>query len=143
VGRYLLSFNGHDGRTAAHANLSDHRFFCANVVRAALASGITIRVHHKGDVALAMEKARDAIANVSEDFRRTIETYRAMARRRLSDAQVDALFRETFPLPPDKAEWSARRQTKIEAMHRLMIEGRGNGEGSLWDWYNGVTDFLD
>lgn len=160
VEAFWLLYNGHDGMTAVNINLTAIRPVCFNTVTAALfdktfGDNSAKNKAHGKDTGHAGVKARHAAnvnANVAQavstlerthaQFGKLMEAYRAMAQAKLTDAKIAKFFKRTFPVV-DGEEWSTRRKNQIEEMTRLALEGTGNNGTSVWDLFNGVTEWID
>lgn len=155
VEAYWLLYNGHDGATAVNINLTAIRPVCFNTVSAAMFDSTyatTAAQQVRGNAGVKARHARNVVANVDaavksleathERFRTMMDTYRAMADVKLTDAITERFFKLTFPVVEGEV-WSKRRSNQIEEMQRLAIEGVGNGGNSLWDLFNGVTEYFD
>lgn len=140
-------YNRHDGRSSATANWSATRVVCENTLRAALASGLNARIMHAGNMRVKFDEARRELAKGSEEFNTLVTKLRAMNAKKANKTLVTQLFEMTFPITKegDKAEktFSSRRLKQIAAMTDLMFNGLGNGAGTVYDWFNGVTQYLD
>lgn len=160
VEAFWLLYNGHDGMTAVNINLTAIRPVCFNTVTAALSdrtfgdNSAANKMHGKetGHTGVKARHARNVNANVAEavttlerthaQFGKLMLAYRAMAAAKLTDARIETFFKRTFPVV-DGEEWSTRRKNQIEEMTRLALEGVGNTGGSVWDLFNGVTEWID
>jgi hypothetical protein len=145
--RHLMGVVGHDGRTAVYFSLADMRLVCSNVIASAMEGGITIRFKHDSGLMVNVGEAANRLAEVNRNFAATIDAYKAMAALPLTSKRLDALYTLALPIrrdPDTDAEIASPRRAKIIAESaRLMVEGSGAGGGTVWDWYNGVTEFLD
>lgn len=140
---FLTYHHAHNGRTANQLTLAPTRVVCINTLRSAEASGINVRVPHSGKMQVRLDDAMEKLEVANEKFRTLMDTYRGMARVRANKDLVDEMFMMTFPVYDDEKMISTRRMNQIGEMTRLMFEGAGNGGGTIWDWYNGVTEYLD
>lgn len=140
-------YNRHDGCSSSVANWSGTRVVCDNTMRAALATGINARIAHSGKMAMKFEEAKAEIAKGSEQFAALLSQLRTMNAKRATKTTVEKLFELTFPTTKEGAKeekaFSSRRLKQIAAITDLMMTGLGNGAGTVYDWYNGVTQYLD
>ncbi len=155
VEAFWLLHLGHDGMTGINSNLSGIRPVCANTIALAEAEGMTSRARHTGDVMQNLRDANDLLAQHHTRFGELMTVYREMAKRKMRQADVIEFFDRLYPVetPLDglagkvasasKAKRSARRQNQIDDMIVRAAEGNGNGGGTLWDVFNGVTENFD
>lgn len=163
VEAYWLLYNGHDGMTALSTTLTAIRAVCFNTVTAALAdrtfatqevqrpqmgqrlsvkkSG-PAKARHARNVKANLAAAVKTLERTHAEFGRLMDAYRAMAQTRLTDAKIERFFKMTFPTVEGE-QWSTRRQNQINEMERLALEGTGNDGGTVWDLFNGVTEWID
>jgi len=162
VEAFWLLYNGHDGVTALSTTLTAIRAVCFNTVTAAMADRTFVtdekalretqsvrqrksgaaKARHSGNVKTNLAEMVKTLERTHAEFGRLMEAYRAMAQVRLTDAKIAKFFKMTFPVVEGE-EWSPRRQNQITDMQRLAIEGAGNGGGTVWDLFNGVTEWID
>lgn len=143
VEAFLMLYNAHDGHTRVTTNVSSVRTVCNNTLQLALAEGVNVGVKHSGQMEIQLNEARERLAKASDRFAETMKVYKTLAREKATEETVNELFAATFPTYKDEKEVSKRRLNQIAEMTRLMFEGRGNGGGTLWDWFNGVTEYVD
>lgn len=160
VEAFWLLYNGHDGMTAISSTLTAIRSVCFNTVTAGLADTSFLNAAKPGRGRLGADKdqsqkarhAKNVNANVaemmkgleraSEQFGSLMAKYRAMAAVKLSDAKIERFFKLTFPTVEGE-KWSTRRSNQIEEMTNLALNGVGNSGGSVWDCFNGITEWID
>lgn len=162
VEAYWLLYNGHDGMTALATTLTAIRSVCFNTVTAGLADRSFVtdakalgktqserqrksgaaKARHSGNVKVNLAEMVKTLERTHGEFGKLMEAYRAMAQVKLSDAKIEKFFKMTFPVI-DGEEWSSRRKNQIEEMQRLSIEGKGNTGSTVWDLFNGVTEWID
>lgn len=156
VEAYWLLYNGHDGMTALSTTLSTIRPVCFNTVTAALYDKTfrtdgkekkpeqqqAQKARHADNINANVERMVKSLERSHAEFGKLMEAYRAMAQVKLTDAKIEKFFKMTFPVVEGE-EWSTRRKNQIEEMSRLAIDGTGNTGGSVWDLFNGVTEWID
>jgi phage/plasmid-like protein (TIGR03299 family) len=160
VEAYWLLYNGHDGMTALSTTLTAIRPVCFNTVSAALGDwtfrtdgksavdakgrqrSAAMKARHAENVGENLAKAVASLEKTHAEFGKLMNAYRAMAAVKLTDAKIERFFKLTFPVVEGE-EWSTRRKNQIEDMTRLALEGTGNTGGSVWDLFNGVTEWID
>jgi phage/plasmid-like protein (TIGR03299 family) len=141
---YLLLSNSHDGSTAIWIQFTPIRVVCANTLSYALSrsendrlSNRAFRIRHQGDIQAKLSQAQLALDFARQRFAVATEEYQAMARYQLNQADFDLYL--SCVLDTEDPQ-STRAYPKISANFQ---QGRGNKGQTLWDAYNGVTEWLD
>lgn len=173
VEAFWLLYNGHDGMTALSSTLTAIRAVCFNTVSAGLADttfrtdgakefaldgrgkikrdkdGNPVqknkgaeKARHSGNVQQNLTAMVASLERTHASFGKLMEKYRAMAAVKLTDAKIEKFFKLTFPTVEGE-QWSPRRQNQINEMRGLALSGVGNSGGSVWDLFNGVTEWID
>jgi phage/plasmid-like protein (TIGR03299 family) len=144
VNPYLLLSNSHDGSTAIWIQFTPIRVVCANTLSYALSTresdrlaSRAFRIRHQGDIQAKLSQAQLALDFARQRFAIATEEYQAMARYQLNQADLDLYLSEI--LDTDTPQ-STRAYPQIVANFQ---QGRGNHGRTLWDAYNGVTEWLD
>ena len=144
VNPYLLLSNSHDGSLAIWIQFTPIRVVCQNTLSFALANrkenqeiGRAFRIRHQGDVNLKLAQAKNALNFAKQKFQATIDEYQAMANRNISRYELDYYLSQVLDTETPQ---STRAYPQIVANFE---SGRGNKGQSLWDAYNGLTEWLD
>lgn len=144
VNPYLLLSNSHDGSLAVWIQFTPIRVCCNNTLSFALSQrkehreiGRALSIRHQGDIQAKLAKAKTALNFAKQEFSTTIEEYKLMADRQISQFDLDLYLSEV--LQTDTPQ-STRAYPQIVANFE---NGRGNNGSTLWDAYNGVTEWLD
>ena len=142
---YLLLSHGHDGRRGVTVGLTPERVVCRNTLSRAWSNSDSklFRLNHTSGVKDALSHIRDIIDLSVVEFRATVEQYQMLARtpvreediRRFVTVVIEAEPREDGTLHPVT-------ERRVDRMVELAFTGRGNRGESLWDAYNGVTEYL-
>lgn len=147
VEAYWLLYNGHDGQTAVNIALTGIRPVCFNTVSMAIVdesavTGGAIKARHASNVLANVEAATKTLEKANERFAGMMAAYRKMAAVALTDARIEQFFKRTFPTI-DGAAWSTRRANQVEKMTQLAVSGVGNNGSTVWDLFNGATEYFD
>ena len=141
---YLLLSNSHDGSTAIWIQFTPIRVVCHNTLSYALSNrgkdldiGKAFRIRHQGDLQHKLDRAKTALDFARQRFAIATEEYKAMANYNLNRADLDLYL--SLVLNTDTPQ-TTRAYPQIVANFE---QGRGNRGSSLWDAYNGVTEWLD
>jgi len=144
VNPYLLLSNSHDGSLAVWIQFTPIRICCSNTLSYALSKrtehqkiGRAFSIRHQGDIQAKLAQAKTALNFAQQQFSTTIEQYQLMANRQVSQFDLDLYLSEV--LQTDTPQ-STRAYPQIVANFE---QGRGNNGSTLWDAYNGVTEWLD
>ena len=141
---YLLLSNSHDGSTAIWIQFTPIRVVCQNTLSYALsknkddlAKGRAFRIRHQGNIEQKLGKAKTALDFARQRFEAAIDEYKAMAGMQLNQEDLDLYL--SLVLDTDTPQ-SVRAYPQVVANFE---SGRGNKGQTLWDAYNGVTEWLD
>lgn len=141
---YLLLSNSHDGSTAIWIQFTPIRVVCNNTLSYALSkresdrqANRAFRIRHQGDLQVKLSQAQLALDFARQRFATATEEYQAMENYSLNQADLDLYL--SFILDTDTPQ-TTRAYPQIVAN---FLQGRGNKGQTLWDAYNGVTEWLD
>lgn len=141
---YLLLSNSHDGSTAVWIQFTPIRVVCANTLSLALSrrqqdlkSGRAFSIRHQGNLQHKLSQAKTALDFARQNFAIAVEEYKAMANHQLNSDDLDLYL--SLVLDNEQPQ-SLRAYPQIVSNFE---EGRGNNGQTLWDAYNGVTEWLD
>jgi phage/plasmid-like protein (TIGR03299 family) len=134
----VLLATSHDGTMSVWNGFCATRVVCSNTLRMASDEGCLNRIRHGQNMRDRLEIARDVIAANVDKFREQIGLARLMAER-----QVDADLLVGYVNRVFRNETSDQLQKRVDTIMALFEDGQGNGQGSLWDLYNGVTEWLN
>jgi phage/plasmid-like protein (TIGR03299 family) len=144
VNPYLLLHNSHDGSTAVWLQFTVIRVVCWNTLSWASASrqkdektGKAFRIRHSGTLKENLGIAMEALDFTRQTFTHTVEEYRAMAKKSITKELFELYVGEVLGT---ETPTSTRAYPQIEAN---FLSGRGNLGKTLWDAYNGVTEWID
>jgi hypothetical protein len=161
----LLLSNSHDGTSAVWIQFTPIRVVCQNTLsyalstrnqdRASCSIALTrgtramrsesfratasraFRIRHQGNIESKLNQAKTALDFARQRFSIATEEYKAMASYSLNQADLDLYL--SLVLDTDTPQGS-RAYPQIVANFE---HGRGNKGQTLWDAYNGVTEWLD
>ena len=141
---YLLLSNSHDGSTAVWIQFTPIRVVCQNTLSYALSNrqkdlsvGRAFRIRHQGNLQTKLNQAQNALDFARQQFAIATTEYQAMASVPLNQEDLDLYL--SLVLNTDTPQ-STRAYPQIVANFE---QGRGNKGQTLWDAYNGVTEWLD
>ena len=131
----MTLMNSHDGTSALAAGVSDVRVICSNTFSMAMGDMSTklrhgIRIH---DEAAQITAIMDY---VNENMRIYSEAVEKLARCKTNETKVRELIEATYNKPAD----SVRATNNIV---KLFKSGAGNDGTTLWDAFNGITEYTN
>ena len=147
VETYLLLSNSHNGTTALTAQFTPVRVVCQNTLNLAL-KGAThkIKIRHSQNAQARLEMAHELLGITKKVYKHTNELFTAMSEKFVTPTDVRAYLDGVFKVK-EKAvtgkKPNARMSNMIGQCEELFKKGEGNKGETLWDLYNGVTEFFD
>lgn len=162
VEAYILLSNAHDGTMGVWLMFTPIRFACMNTLTSALANanrsarmGRAISIKHSANVLDQMEMAKDLINVSQRTFEGSISTYKAFARKKMTDLDFRSYFVETFFSEKELAEFKAQKEVDeyleksraYSRMTELFQSGAGQDipgvRGTVWAGYNAFTEYIE
>ncbi|BAZ47159.1 hypothetical protein NIES4102_42050 (plasmid) [Chondrocystis sp. NIES-4102] len=141
---YLLLSNSHDGSTAIWIQFTPIRVVCQNTLSYALNrrhsdlnTNRAFRIRHQKNLEGKLNQAKTALDFARQRFAIATEEYQAMAKVSLNQQDLDLYL--SLVLNTDTPQ-ATRAYPQIIGNFE---SGRGNKGKTLWDAYNGVTEWLD
>lgn len=150
VNGYFLIVNGHDGSTAYGARPTPIRVVCQNTLSAALGSGVDmIRIRHTRNADQRLAEAKRLIERMLGAMRETGDTFRTLADRRMTPADVAAYVAEVLPAPADEpiSDTLKARRKNVAALvwcgKGADLAGSDSYGSTAWAAYNAVCEYFD
>lgn len=141
VDGYLLLTTSCDGSMATTAKFTTVRVVCNNTLSMSLSKkeANTVTLSHRTHFDHAAMKEKLGI--VTGSFGKFIYAARLLADRPCSGMRASEL---TQALMSGKTEKESVKESKgYQGIIQLFNEGKGNSGETLWDWVNGVTEYVD
>lgn len=148
VERFVLLSHSHDGTQAVRAGFTPIRVVCANTLRMAHNANSDenrlVKLLHTKNVTTALDTLRDTMRVANARFEATAEQYRKLASFKVSYADLRRYVKIVLGIEKDN-EYSlpGKTMTKLRSILMLAQRGLGNSGKTLWDGYNGVTEYLN
>jgi phage/plasmid-like protein (TIGR03299 family) len=145
VASYLLAAHGHDGTLAMRFGPTLTRVVCQNTLSLAVSDKIRsklVKCLHTRNLEQNLVTLRDAFVSYVEAFAMTAETFRKLAGRGVSRADLREYARIIVDADKDETDWTGQQRTKIGKIVGAAMEGRGNDGNNWWHAYNGATEYL-
>jgi phage/plasmid-like protein (TIGR03299 family) len=141
---YLLLHNSHDGSTAVWIQFTPIRVVCWNTLSWAASSRHAdeknhkaFRIRHHSNINENLALAQQALDLARQTFTYAVDEYKAMALKPMSSELLELYIGNIF---------QSDDPTEHKAFPHILAnfeEGRGNKGKTLWDAYNGFTEWLD
>lgn len=141
---YLLLHNSHDGSTAIWIQFTPIRVVCWNTLSWAASSRHAdeknhkaFRIRHHSNINENLALAQQALDLARQTFTYAVDEYKAMALKPMSSELLELYIGNIF---------QSDDPTEHKAFPYILAnfeEGRGNKGKTLWDAYNGFTEWLD
>lgn len=150
INRYCLLSTSFDGTQATRCGFTNVRVVCANTLAMTKnkndAGNKLIRIRHHRKQHDVLAKVREIMTLATSQFEATMEQYRFLAKSRIA-SHKDLLEYVVKVLDVDvdeNGEMSTRSANRVKAISDLAYVGVGSdlAEGTWWNAYNAVTEFL-
>ena len=139
ISSYITMINSFDGSTPFKIFYTPIRLFCTNQLGGAIAKAKnSVSIRHTKNVAQRTEEAFEILGMANDYFVAYKEQAKKLANKSLDKGLVDKFLEEVIGTPD-----STRRQNQFDEIKELIESGKGNKGESLWDAYNGVTEYVD
>lgn len=148
VAKFVLLSNSHDGSASVRVGFTPIRVYCTNTLAMAhkSTSSQLVRVRHTKEVTGNVLMLRDAMNLANSEFEATAEMYRAMAAKKINQADLRKYIKQVLTMPEKDGEASTRAKNVVNDIVRLFESGRGSDmvgvRGTIWGAYNSVTEHL-
>lgn len=150
IQRYLLVYNGHDGKVPITYANTDVRAVCQNTVTMGLNNAVrTFKARHtRNSVDFLLEDAREVLS-ISVDW---ATQFKAMAEDMLridvptSSHRLDKVLEAAFPIRKDASDLQKRNNEEVVTMVRALYNNEkniGKVGANGWGVYNAVVEYLD
>ena len=143
VEKYLLLSNSHDGKAAVNVRFTPVRVVCWNTLSMAESDDASpfLRIRHAGNLKQTMAKVQQVVDVTNRTFAATLEQYRFLAKRQVSN--IHRFVLDVLQVPDD-AEKPPRA---LPSILELFEGGRGQDNpkvrGTWWAGYNAITEWVD
>lgn len=139
IASYITMMNSFDGSTPFKVFFTPIRLFCTNQLGASWRNKKeSISVRHTATAQERAEQAFEVLCKAQEYFERFKEHSKILAQKIMDKEMVETFLKDVM----GESE-STRKKNQIEEVTKLANEGKGNNGKTLWDWYNGVTEYVD
>lgn len=144
INSYLLLKTSHDGSCSVQAKFTPVRVVCQNTLSMAFNGKTEVSIRHTETASDKLKLAHKLMGIVSQQFEETRVSFDKLASKEINSAEVTRLTTKLLKLEDKKADDVSTRAENISlAINGLFATGKGNMGRTLWDWYNGVTEYVD
>lgn len=148
IDAYLTVMSSHDGSMAVSIWRSGVRTVCKNTIVSGMSQaegrGSLWQVRHTSGARVRLDELKRTLAGIREGYQQNVEQLQALKATPWDQAVVDRMLETLFPLQnvdnPSRAY--TIRSEKRDRIHQLGRNGRGNNGTTLYDAYNGLTDYV-
>ena len=139
IDSYITMINSFDGSSRFIVFCTPIRMFCQNqLVTASRHAMARFSAMHTKSVHGKMKEAFSMFDDAQKFFRSFQERAQALAQKQVDEAMVETFLEEVMN-GIDTPQKEKKRDTIVD----LAENGNGNNGQTLWDWYNGYTQFVD
>jgi phage/plasmid-like protein (TIGR03299 family) len=150
VAKFILLANSHDGSMAVRAGWSSIRVVCANTLSAAINSESSnlLRVRHSSNVLNNLDKIRETMNLIHQQFEATAEQYRFLASKSICADDLRKYVKIILGVEEVADKDLPKKTTNLmEQIFTMVTNGRGQSNpaiaGTYWQAYNGVNEYLN
>lgn len=146
VRRYVLLSHSHDGSLAVRVGFTDVRVVCNNTLTMAHKSregSQLIRLKHTMNVKDNLAAVRETMDLARAGFYATVEQFQRLRQREINQNDLEKYVQLVLgAVPTADGSLATRTQNRINEIVRLANEGQGNDGSTLWDAFNGLTEYV-
>lgn len=145
VGKYVLVYNGFNGKTKVRAKYTPIRVVCANTLAMALAGLDTeVGIRHTTNVQAVLAEAHKVMGMANAVSAAIAPVYQRMALKQITEKQLLDYVGKLIPIAKDAKRTGRAEGVRAEIV-RLHEEGAGAefSKGTIWGAYNAVTEYVD
>jgi phage/plasmid-like protein (TIGR03299 family) len=146
IAAFALLTNPHDGSGSLRVGFTPIRVICANTMKMAHASKASklIRINHSQHIVTNVNEITKTMDLVKQDFAMSSDKFAWLATRKsINRSDLEKFTRIVFNLGDKPTiDLSSQAKDRIQTIDYLFDNGLGNGQGSWYDAYNAVTEFL-
>jgi len=145
IGKYVLVYNGFNGKTKVRAKYTPIRVVCNNTLSMALSGVDTeVGIRHTTNVQVALDDAHRVMGMANAVSVAITPILQRMALKNITEKQLAEYVATLIPIAKD-AKRPARPQSVRDEIIRLHEVGLGAdfSRGTIWGAYNAVTEYVD
>jgi len=145
----LISYNSHDGGSSVTVGLAPYRLICINGLMVLVPEYSAImKMRHTSTLEKRVKRFQEFLLKADASFGNLMETYRVMAKTRMSLQDFEVYAKQTLGWNEKKAEESKLEEPRaMNTLRRLFQNGRGQelptGNGTLFGAFNAFTEWVE
>jgi phage/plasmid-like protein (TIGR03299 family) len=145
VKNYITAINSFDGSTPLLVWFSGIRLWCQNQFRASLKEATNkISIRHTRNAEDKMKEAMHILGVSIEYFKHFEVKCKTLANKAVDKTMVEKFLTEVIGSTEDcSKKQKSQIENKKEKVTQLFENGKGNNGSSMWDLYNGYTEYID
>jgi len=141
VASYITMMNSFDGSTPFKVFFTPIRLFCTNqLTRAWRSKADSITIKHTANVEAKADEAFKVLCAAQKYFEQFKVQSIIMAQKILDKKMVENFISSIFN---EEEKRSTKTYNIIDEVLELSENGKGNNGNTVWDLYNGVTEYVD
>lgn len=151
----LFARNAHDGSSNLIWGAMPVSFFCTNQING-IAKGLKleVRIPHLASGVSRVDELSGYLSDIVAAFHESATVWQILANQRMTSEEFRVFAREflleiygAVKVDPKDEEKTARRFAKreelVDELDRYFREGKGNSGESVWDGYQGTTEWIE
>jgi hypothetical protein len=137
----IVVVNSHDGSLPFKAFFTPKRLWCINQLYGAIKSAVSnVSIRHTSNSNDKMYNALLVFNCAVQYFDMFKEKARQLSQKIVDQKMIDSFITSVFG---DVESKNKSKQSSIDMVEHLIHSGKGNTGKSVWDLYNGVTEYVD
>ena len=150
VKKYILLYNGYDGKKTLRMAITPVRVVCQNTLNAAMRNSTNeISIRHVGAVSRKIDEARRVLGLADEWYKKQEEIWNLLAARQIIRDEAENFFKRV--LPDVESSRKDANEKREDARSRMMTLFAGEGKGAdwsevsntMWGAVNAVAEYAD
>ena len=143
INKYLMTYTSHDGSLATGVMFAPIRTVCWNTLSMNLSSDVAkqLKVRHTKRQITTLNEIRETISLMDREFQMTASQFQKLKRAVINKDDMVKYCKIVFEC--DREDKVSTRLSKIiDRCVSMAMDGMGNSGESVWDAYNGITQWL-
>ena len=143
IAKYLMTYTSHDGSLATGVMFAPIRTVCWNTLSMNLrdTNAKQLKVRHTKRQVTTLNEIRETISLMDREFQMTASQFQKLKRAIINKDEMVRFCKIVFECQNEE-KVSTRLSNIIDRCLDLAATGKGNNGESVWDVYNGVTEWL-
>lgn len=149
VAKFVMLSNSHDGTTAIRVGFTPIRIVCANTLAMAhnAKASKLIRVRHTQSSAINLDRLRNTMDLINQQFEATADQYRFLASRMFNQSDIKKYVKKILGVANvEDGEIKTRTRNTMDGIFEMIENERqslAGVRGTWWAAYNGVNEYFN